>query len=50
MADATLIKWQGGLHPWDALPETGVSLLEFHSRNGALSATFVTPAGRRTPA
>lgn len=45
---ATLIEWQGGPHPWDALPETGVSLLEFHSRPGALSATFVTPAGRRT--
>ena len=43
---ATLIEWQG-LHPWDALPETGVSLLEFHSRAGALSATFDTPAGRR---
>jgi len=43
----TLIEWQGGLHPWDALPETGVSLMEFDSRNGALSATFDTPAGPR---
>jgi hypothetical protein len=47
-AAATLIEWQGGLHPWDALPETAISLVEFHSREGALSATFVTPAGRRT--
>ncbi len=44
----TLIEWQGGLHPWDALPETGISLVKFHSRDGALSATFVGPAGRRT--
>ena len=44
----TLIQWQAGPHPWEALPETGVSLAEFHSREGALSATFVTPAGRRT--
>lgn len=44
---ATLIEWQGGLHPWDALPETGVSLLELRMRRGALSATFDTPAGRR---
>ena len=45
---ATLIQWEGGLHPWDALPETHVSLLEFSPAKGPLSATFVTPAGRRS--
>ena len=47
-AEATLIQWDGGMHPWDALPETGVSLSEFHPHGGTLSATFVTPAGPRT--
>jgi hypothetical protein len=45
---ATLIQWEGGLHPWTALPETGVSLLEFHPRLPDLRATFVTPSGSRT--
>ena len=45
---ATLIEWQGSRHPWDALPETAVSLLEFHPGGAAPSATFVTPAGPRT--
>jgi hypothetical protein len=44
----TLIQWEGGVHPWDGLPETGVSLLEFRHGSGPLSATFVTPAGPRT--
>ena len=47
-ANGTLIQWEGGLHPWDALPETHVSLLEFSPAKGPLSATFVTPAGRRS--
>ena len=46
-ARATLIQW-GGPHPWHALPETGVSLREFHAGRAPLSATFVTPAGPRT--
>jgi len=45
---ATLIQWEGGLHPWAALPETGVSLLEFHRGQRDLKATFVTPSGSRT--
>ena len=44
---ATLIQWESA-HPWDALPETGVSLLEFHLGQRDLRATFVTPAGTRT--
>jgi len=47
-ANGTLIQWEGGLHPWDALPETHVSLLEFSPAKAPLSATFVTPAGRRS--
>ena len=46
-AAATIIEWQGP-HPWDALPETGISLLKFHPRGDSLSATFVTPSGTRT--
>jgi hypothetical protein len=46
--EATLIEWQGGLHPSAALPEAGVSLVQFSHGQGALSATFVTPAGERT--
>jgi hypothetical protein len=46
-ARATLIQWEGA-HPWDALPETGVSLLEFRPERRPLSATFVTAAGPRT--
>lgn len=46
--EATVIEWLGGLHPAQALPETGVSLLEFRHAQGGLSATFVTPAGQRT--
>lgn len=45
---ATLIQWEGGLHPWTSLPETGVSLLEFHPGKPDLKATFVTPSGTRT--
>ncbi|HUQ27612.1 MAG TPA: VOC family protein [Usitatibacter sp.] len=42
----TLIQWDGP-NPWPALPDTGVSLLEFNAK-GALSAVFATPAGTRT--
>ena len=45
---ATLIQWDSGPHPWTVLPETGVSLLEFHPGNPDLQATFVTPSGTRT--
>jgi hypothetical protein len=44
---ATLIQWDDA-HPWDALPDTGVSLLEFNAKQGALSAVFGTPGGTRT--
>lgn len=44
----TLIQWEGGLHPWNALPESGVSLEGFRPWTEAFTATFVTPAGRRT--
>ena len=46
-AAATIIQWDGP-HASDALPETAVSLLEFHPGTSPLSATFVTPAGTRT--
>jgi hypothetical protein len=45
---ATLIQWEGGLHPAAALPESGVSLTRFSPTQGALSATFVTPGGPRS--
>ena len=44
----TLIQWEGGEHPCNELPATAISLLEFHAHGGRLSATFDTPAGRRT--
>ena len=44
----TLIQWEGGLHPADALPDTGVRLDGFTHRGGLLEATFTTPAGSRT--
>jgi hypothetical protein len=46
-ARATLIQWLGSVHPWSALPETGVRLSEFRPGGGELSATFVTRAGIR---
>jgi hypothetical protein len=44
---ATLIQWDSE-HPCEALPETGVSLLELHLGLRDLKATFVTPSGTRT--
>ena len=44
----TLIQWEGGLHPADALPESNVRLAGFEQRHGVLSATFSTPSGVRT--
>lgn len=44
----TLIQWEGGAHPWESLPESGCSLASFSPAQGGVSATFVTPAGRRT--
>jgi Glyoxalase-like domain len=46
-AIATLIQWEGA-HPADALDDAGVRLEDFAHEAGKLSATFVTPAGRRT--
>lgn len=43
----TLIQWEDGPHPSESLPPSGCSLLEFRTA-GALSATFATPAGKRT--
>ena len=45
---ATLIQWEGDLHPWDALPETGVRLVRLGRAALPLRATFATPAGPRT--
>jgi hypothetical protein len=45
---ATLIQWEGGLHPWDALPETGIRLADFDRTAVPLRATFATPSGTRT--
>ena len=44
----TLIQWEGGLHPADALPDSGCVLEPFEHRGGVLAATFSTPAGKRT--
>ena len=44
---ATLIQWEG-LHPADALPDSGVRLEGFTHEGGRLEATFATPAGTRT--
>jgi hypothetical protein len=43
----TLIQWEDGPHPSETLPPSGCSLLEFRTA-GALSATFATPAGKRS--
>ena len=47
-AAATLIQWDGDAHPWDGLPESGVSLVQLSSTQGALAAVFTTPGGTRT--
>ena len=44
----TLIQWEGGMHPADALPDSGVRLESFTHEGGRLQATFATPAGART--
>jgi hypothetical protein len=44
----TLIQWEGGLHPADALPESHCALLEFRPAGGRLEAVFSTPSGVRT--
>ena len=43
----TLIQWQGGLHPAQALPPSGCTLERF-DRAQELVATFSTPSGMRT--
>ena len=43
----TLIQWEGA-SPWEALAESHCSLAHFSPAQAILSATFVTPAGRRT--
>jgi hypothetical protein len=43
----TLIQWEGP-HPWDALPETRVRLVDFDRTAVPLRATFATPSGART--
>jgi len=43
----TLIQWQGGLHPAQALPASGCKLERFDRVHG-LAATFSTPSGMRT--
>lgn len=43
----TLIQWEG-LHPADALPDSGVRLESFTHEGGRLRASFTTPAGTRT--
>jgi hypothetical protein len=44
----TLIEWQGGLHPAQALPASGCRLQRFDHAQGILGATFSTPSGMRT--
>lgn len=44
---ATLIQWEGELHPADALPESGCRLECFAHENGVLEARFTTPSGVR---
>jgi hypothetical protein len=43
----TLIQWEGGLHPADALPDSGCRLERFTNEAGILSAAFATPSGKR---
>jgi hypothetical protein len=44
----TLIQWEGGLHPAQALPESGCKLQRFTREGGVLEANFATAAGMRT--
>ncbi len=43
----TLIQWQGA-HPADALPPSGVTLLDFRHSTTGLAATFSSSRGTRT--
>jgi Glyoxalase-like domain len=43
----TLIQWEGGLHPADALPGSGCTLQAFR-HSSPLEAVFSTPSGVRT--
>jgi hypothetical protein len=43
----TLIEWEGGLHPADALAASGCALERFEHDGGALGATLSTPGGMR---
>ena len=43
----TLIQWEGGLHPADALPASGCALERFEHDGGALAARLSTPGGMR---
>jgi len=47
-AAPTLIQWEGSLHPWASLPDSGCSLASFNATQGALSAGISTAAGLRT--
>jgi hypothetical protein len=44
----TLIQWEGSLHPWSSLPDSGCALAAFSPAQGALSAGISSPAGVRT--
>ena len=44
----TLIQWDGGLHPAEALPDTGCRLERFAAKEGRIEAVFSTPSGIRT--
>jgi hypothetical protein len=44
---ATLIQWEGGLHPADRLPVSGCEMVHF-TPGERPSATFRTPGGTRT--
>jgi hypothetical protein len=43
----TLIQWEGGTHPADAMAESGCRLTRFTHENGAFIAAFATPSGMR---
>jgi hypothetical protein len=43
----TLIQWEGGTHPADAMAESGCRLHRFTHENGVLIAAFATPSGLR---
>jgi hypothetical protein len=45
---ATLIQWEGGMHPAEALPESGCRLERFREENGVLTVDFATASGLRS--